>query len=314
MLLAVNAIADEHVDPMPSSSPQPAPYHANPHLVGWGNTFVPGLGETLNGNPGVGLTQFAYETGTFVWGYTLSPRSGISSLDGISDTFATSNRVARNGQVSINSELYSDMLLEFALKTHLTNTFVAYRDAYKAEGITEGLDQRTWWEGFETPFEAKSFDDPWVYIPLAFIAVGLTVDYLTSAPDSSYAAFSPTSNFLFAAHYGAWEPLGSGWPEESFYRGFLQREFTQATNSPLIGVLAESTAFAFSHEAGSGRLSAGAVGAYLGYLSWKNNGNLGPGITVHFWGDLLLGLETILISHRDQRTTPQSALGVQFNY
>jgi hypothetical protein len=282
--------------------------------VGWGNVLIPGLGETLNGNPWGGAAQFGYETTTFAAGYALSPRSGISSLDGIGDTFESYQRSQRNGQVSINNEIYSDMLLEFAIKTHMTNTFIAYRDAYKAQGITEGLDQRTWIEGFKTPFEKKSFDDAWVYVPLAIIAVGLTVQYLTSSPDSNYSALTPSSNVLFATHYGAWEPLGSGWPEESFYRGFLQHEFTTATNSPLIGILAESTAFAFSHEAGSGRLSAAAVGAYLGFLSYKYDGNLGPGITVHFWGDLLLGLQSILMSQRDQRTTPQTALGVQFNY
>ena len=286
----------------------------NPHLVGWGNLLLPGLGETLNGNPIGGVTQASYEVGTFIWGYNLSPREGFSSLDGIDDTFQPYSRAQRNSQVSINAQLYSDMLLEFSIKTHMTNTFIAYRDAYRARGITEGLDQRTWWEGFKTPFEKKSFDDAWVSIPLAAIAVGLTVDYLTSKPDNSVSALTPTSNFLYATHYGVWEPLGSGWPEEAFYRGFLQHEFTTATGSPWLGILGESAAFAFSHEAGSGRISAALVGMYLGYLAQKNHGDLGSGITVHFWGDLLLGLETILISQRNQRTTPQTALGVQFNY
>jgi hypothetical protein len=295
-------------------SPPPAANTANPHLVGWGNLVMPGLGETLRGNPVGGLAQFGYETSTFVTGYFVSPRNGISSLDGITDTFQPYRRSQRNDQLSIENELGSDMLLEFAIKTHMLNTYIAYRDAYKDRGVTEGLDQRTWWEGFKTPFQKKSFEDPWVYVPIALIAIGVTVDYLTSQPNSSQGPLTPTSNFMYTSHYGIIEPLGSGWPEEAFYRGFLQHEFTDATNSPLVGILAESAAFAFSHEEGNSRWSAGAAGAYLGYLSWKNEGNLGPGLTVHFWGDFLLGLESILLSNRNQRTTPQSSLGVQFNY
>jgi hypothetical protein len=275
---------------------------------------VPGLGESLNGNPGGGLAQAGYELGTFALGYHLSPTKGIDSLDGIRDTFVPYVATKRNGQVSINSQMTSDILLEFSIKSHMTNTFVAYRDANKARGITDGIDQRTWWEGFTTPFELKNLDDPWVYVPLAMIAAAVTVDYMTSKPNSALQPLTPTSNLLYDSHYGLWEPIGSGWPEEAFYRGFLQREFTLASGSPVLGVLGESALFALSHEAGSGRFSAALVGLYLGYLAERNHGNLGPGITVHFWGDLLLGLETILISHRDQRTSPQGALGIQINY
>jgi hypothetical protein len=309
-----NATADAAPGPDLPLSPPSAPNSANPHLVGWGNLVMPGLGETLRGNPVGGATQFGYETSTFVTGYFVSPREGISSLDGITDTFQPYRRSQRNDQLSIDNELGSDMLLEFAIKTHMLNTFIAYRDAYKDRGITQGLDQRTWWEGFKTPFQKKSFENPWVYVPIALIAAGVTIDYLTSKPDTSQGPLTPSSNFLYTAHYGMVEPLGSGWPEEAFYRGFLQHEFTEATNSPLLGGLAESAAFAFSHEEGNSRWSAGAAGAYLGFLSWQNEGNLGPGITVHFWGDFLLGLESILLSNRNQRTTPQSTLGVQFNY
>jgi membrane protease YdiL (CAAX protease family) len=312
---AFGSIAVARANPDPDSSPLPVPKNrVNPHLVGWGNLIMPGLGETLNGNPVGGATQFGYEVGTFTLGYELSPRSGIASLDGIRDTYQPYQVNARNGQTQINSQLYSDMILEFAIKSHMTNTYIAYRDAYRAQGITAGLDQRTWWEGFATPFQTKSFEDPWVYVPLIAIAAAVALDFYTSQPDNNLSPLSPTSNFLYTSHYGLWEPLGSGWPEESFYRGFLQHEFKTATGSPLFAILAESAVFAFSHQAGSGRYSAAVVGAYLGYLAERNNGNLGPGITVHFWGDFLLGIETILISQRDQRSTPQGGLSLQFNY
>jgi hypothetical protein len=309
-----HAHAETDPAPMPSSSPAPSSSHPNPHWVGFGNLFVPGLGATLNGNPTLGIEQFAYETTTFAAGYAVSPTKGFNSLDGIRDTFQGYSSKERNFQSSIDDEMYSDILLEFSIKTHMTNTFLAYRDALKAQGITDGIDQRTFWEGFTTPFQKETLTDPWVYVPLAAIFAALVVDYVTSQPDNSLSPLTPRSNFLFAGNYGIWQPLGSGWPEEAFFRGYLQREFTEASGSPLLANLAQATLFAFSHEAGSGRISAFAVGAYLGYLAQRDKGNLGSGITVHFWGDLLLGAETILLSNRNQRSTPQAAFGVQFNY
>ena len=119
---------------------------------------------------------------------------------------------------------------------------------------------------------------------------------------------------LYDANIGFWQPIGSGYPEEAFYRGFLQHEFTQTSGSPLAGIIGQSLVFALSHEPGNGRYAAFATGGYLGWLSYSHNGDLGPGTCLHFWGDFLLGLETILLSHKSQHSTPQGGLSVQFNY
>ena len=193
------------------------------------------------------------------------------------------------------------------------NTFFTYRDAYREMGITEGLDQHTALEGLTLPFSKKYLLEPDVWFPLLLVAGAIAVDYANTSTES-IQPLNPSSNLLYNFNYGIWQPLGSGYPEEAFYRGFLQHEVTQATNSPLLGILTQSIAFAFSHEPGPGRFSAGAVGAYLGYLAYKHHGDLGPGVTLHFWGDFLLGVETIILSHRGQRTTAQGGLAIQYNY
>jgi membrane protease YdiL (CAAX protease family) len=99
-----------------------------------------------------------------------------------------------------------------------------------------------------------------------------------------------------------------------FYRGFLQAEFRGLTGTPFAAIPLSTAAFAFSHAPGSGRISAAVAGAYLGFLAEKNHGRLGPGIAVHFWSDLLLGAETVLLYAKAQRATPPTGFTVQINY
>src|SRR5438552_2911255 len=55
---------------------------ANYHVVGWANTFVPGGGQFLLGDPLRGSTQAVIEGGTFGYGYSLSKRAPMT-LDGV---------------------------------------------------------------------------------------------------------------------------------------------------------------------------------------------------------------------------------------
>ena len=256
-----------------------------------------------------------YEGSTFAAGYALADKKGVSSLDGIANSFNSYKLLgsSRNSQQNINAKMYSDILLEFSIKSHLVNTFIEYRDAYKAQGITEGLDQHTAIEGLLIPFDKKYLEEADVWIPLAIVAGAFTADYLTTTPNANQP-LTPGSNLLYAFNYGIWQPLGSGYPEEVAYRGFLQHEVQNATGSPLAAILAESTAFAFSHEPGGGRYTAAAVGLYLGYLTHQHHGDLGPGSFLHFWGNLIMGVESVLLSAKAQRTTMPAGFTVQFNY
>ena len=287
----------------------------SPQLVGWGNLFLPGLGATLRGSPERGLGQLGYEGATFAAGYSLADQKGLSSLDGISDTFSAYKTIgtSRNSQQNINPKMFSDIFLEFSIKSHLVNTFIEYRDAYKARGITEGLDQHSATEGLLTPFDKKYLAETDVWIPLAIVAGAFTADYLTTTPNANQP-LTPGSNLLYAFNYGIWQPLGSGYPEEVAYRGFLQHEVQNASGSSLLAIFTETTAFAFSHEPGSGRYTAAAVGLYLGYLADKHHGDLGPGSFLHFWGNLIMGLESVLLNAKAQKTTMPGGFTAQFNF
>ena len=299
---------------LPTTSEPPST--PNPHLVGWSNLLVPGLGRGLLGNWSLAAGQFGYETGSFALGYAISPDKRVSNLDGFQSTFKPSTRARARGAAQLNqaNDQISGLFYEFSIKTHMLNTYIAYRDAEVARGVTDDLDQTPWWEGFSAPFRADNITDPFVYLPMAAIFAAVAVDFAKTNP-SAIQPLTPSTNFLYAANYGFWQPVGSGWPEEAFYRGFLRREFKQmAGGFAWAGILAQSAVFAFSHEPGDGRYGAFVVGTYLGYLADREGGKLSKGIALHFWGNLFLGLETILLNNRAQRASPPGALAVQFNF
>lgn len=315
LLCVAPAIAGEK--PKAEESPQPPEITIIPnyHLVGWANAFLPGSGQMIMGNYTLGLAQSAFELGTFFWGYSLSKLSPLS-LDGVPEELPTFSRKSRLGQANINQAVYADMLQEIGIKTHFVNTFTAYREAAKNDPeMSKRIDQRSLWDMFTSPLSLSAFEDPWVYVPTGLLAIETTLVYFLDKNTLGRGApLTPYSNFLYGLNYGAIQPFGSGAPEEMFYRGFLQNELLELVDSPYFAIPISSAAFAFSHQAGNGRLTAAVAGGYLGYLAYRYPGNLAPGITVHFWGAIMLGIQTILLNSDAQKSTPLGSTLVQINF
>jgi hypothetical protein len=315
------AAAQSDSDSLLNSSPssyQNLPSHSGPnyHLVGWLNTFVPGSGQVLLGNPWLGAFQFGAEVSTFTAGYEISARTPLT-LDGVPEQVPQFNRLTPRSQSDISGPLYADMLQEFGIKYHFVNTFDSYREAAKMNGITEGIDQTSTGDLFIAPFKADNWSSPWVWIPIASVAAYVTYDYINTTNNGSLnrqAVLSPYSNYLYTVNYVGVQPFGSGAPEEMFFRGFLQHEFYSAVPSEFFSIPLTTALFTFAHAPGNGRFTAAVAGAYLGYLADRNDGKLSQGITVHFWGDLLLGLETVLLNQKAQRSIAPGAFQVQINY
>ena len=285
------------------------------HFVGWSNALIPGSGQAWLGNYGMGAFQLSYEVGTFYYGYHLSGGQ-LFSLDGFTSQKLTGKFRTRDGVNSTN-ESWGDILQEFSIKAHMVNTYEAYVEAARRSGkMPDHLDDSSVNDLFLAPFQPKYYKDPYVYAPIAFVFLVTLADYIsqTSGTIAQSPKLTPSSNALYAFNYSVWQPIGSGAPEEMFYRGFLQNEMFDLVPNPVFAISMSTLAFAFSHEPGNGRYSAGAAGAYLGYLANRNGGRLGPGITVHFWSSILLGLETVLLAHKGQRDTPPASLDMQVNF
>ena len=286
----------------------------NYHLVGWLNTFVPGGGQFLLGNSFEGGFQAASEMFTFGLGYSLSALHPLT-IDGVPEQLPIFSRPTRTTQADLSVPLYADILQEFGIKYHMVNVFDAYREAARRAGVTEGIDQTPMNELFLKPFSSETLTDPWVYVPIGIITAYTLADYYTSRGSVvRNQRITPYSNFLYTVNYGFVQPFGSGVPEEAFFRGFLQNELNYGTGTPWLAIPAQATLFAFMHAPGAGRITAGISGLYLGYLAERYKGSLGPGITVHFWGVVLLGIDTILLNNEAQRTTPPTGLYVQISY
>jgi len=306
------------------------------HVVGWFNTVVPGGGQYLLGHPLLGATQTALEGGTFGAGYAMS-RLAPMTLDGVpedlqvetgSTIFGRSRKqvcTIVNGKKTCETKTVTsssvdldthkvdntkagtaDLLQEFGIKYHLVNVYNAYREAAGSTEIGQGIDSSSTKDLFLSPFRKKNLTNPWVFIPLTLLAGFTYRDYVMTARGGGITPLQPMTGFsnqLLAFNYQIAQPFGSGAPEEMFYRGFLQNEMYELVPSPFFSITMSTLAFAFSHSA-PGRPTAAVAGAYLGYLAHRNHGELGPGITVHFWTVVFLGIETIAITSRAQGYMP----------
>ncbi len=285
------------------------------HFVGWLNAFVPGSGEILLGSPHLGVLEAASEIGTFYAGYKLSKKSPMT-LDGVPEDIPQFNRKRSRSQVSIARPLFADWLQEFGIKEHFVNTYNVYRSAAKSDGGSSGIDQTSTNDLFLAPFKPAILKDPWVLIPLGLIAAYSTYDYLATLHDGvdRVPIFTPASNYLYSLTNLGIFPVGSAAPEEMFFHGFLQNEFYQLISTPFFSIPLTSVLFAFAHEPGDGRYTAAISGAYMGLLAHMNQGKLSPGIALHFWSVLILGIEEVLLMHKAQHSLPPTGFSIQITY
>lgn len=277
---------------------------------------MPGAGQAWLGRYDLAAAQFVYEPATFYFGYRLS-EGEVFSLDGFSSKKLASTFRAPTGGAGFEHQLYGDFLQEFSLKSHMVNVYEAYVDAWKRSGgAPETLDTTSTLDLFKAPFSGSNLEDPWVWVPLAAVFSSTLIDYISTTQGTIPSAprLTPPSNALYGFNYAVWQPVGSGAPEEMFYRGFLQNEFLAIVPSPYFSIPMSTLLFALSHAPGDGRYSAAIAGGYLGYLAHQNGGKLAKGITVHFWSSIILGLETMLLNQKGQRTTPPATLDLQVNF
>ena len=264
----------------------PVSHAADFHSVGWINTFLPGAGS---------LGKAAIEVGTFGLGYSWSTHQNFD-LDG-----AKGN----------NS---SQLLQEVGMKYHMLNVFESYRDEYLVSGgdVAQGLDQRPTLDLFKDPFDPNTLSSPFVWVPLAISAGAIAVDYQSTIHHQSALPKQSFGTNLFSGfNQITMYPIGSGAPEEMFYRGFLQNEFYHWVASPFFSIPLSAAAFAFSH--GPDVRAASAVsGAYLGFLAYRNQGKLNEGIAIHFWTVVMLGVESLFLMLHAQNASQAPPVSAQF--
>ncbi len=198
----------------------------------------------------------------------------------------------------------------------MVNVFETYRSTLLARGgdLGQGIETKSTGDLFLEPFRGDQLSNPWVYVPLILVAGYTAYDYHSQIKDglTPTQRLTSASNRFVAFNQTILYPIGSGAPEEMFYRGFVQNEAYYLTRSPWASVLISSLAFAFSHS-GDGRLPAGISGLYTGFLASHHDGKLGPGITLHFWSVFFLGVESYLLVKNSQAGGNSRPFGIQFS-
>ena len=229
----------------------------------------------LLGEPGTAGLQAFLETSTFAWGYGLS-KLDTFTLDGSpveyplpSVDFGTTRKFSRVGtrkdsrgactRYETTSRLVSGSKFD---STPVSAYKPSAAQAASMEG-GQGIDERDLRELFLDPFHGSTLASAWVWAP---IEATLGYAFLTTGSNAG----------VLLDQIGVY-PVGSGAPEEMFYRGFIQNEAYELVPSPVFSIGLSSLAFGFSHSREE-RLGAGLTGLYPGYLVHQDHGNLSEAI------------------------------------
>ena len=262
--------------------PAAAAAQPSPALVGVASAIVPGAGQAALGDYGVAAAHF----GTFA----ASLAAGLY-YQHKPDFLSDEARYSDNSEVINQTTLRRDFALRLATDTMLYSSFAAYRDArarddrpYRTPAPKESLPDLAL-----APFSLEFLARPTTFIPLALQA------WAASRKDS-YAVFRAddvSSGQLHAYNVTANEFTAVG--EEGFFRGFANNELSNRWGDGW-GLAGSSVLFGIAHN-GQGNtanvLQATAAGAYLGWLHQRNGFQIGEGVALHYWFNVIAGFAAI---------------------
>ncbi len=316
---------------------------ANYHLVGWINTFVPGGGQLLLGNPGRASLELLGETVSFGYGFSLSKRSPLT-IDGVPEGYpgpsvgygkkSRTVRVCPPGKYSpalrrctvplvpvsttstfqtfdltpenLSVPVAAAFLQELGLKAHMMNVFESYRSAAKANGKLnegQGIDDRNEADFLLDPFRGQNLLNPWVYIPLLLSTGYIAYDFSSQLKQLASIQALTPGTNRFIAFNQTVLYPFGSGAPEEMFYRGFLQNEAYCLVQSPFFSVAASTAAFSFSHTPDGRVGAAVTGAYLGFLAHHFHGTLGPAITLHFWSVLVLGIEAYLLTHRSQQFT-----------
>lgn len=283
----------------------------SPTYIGWGNTLIPGMGATLRGEPGRGMAEAGTEIGLY-YGGTFFGKEGEFTIDNsvlVSETGVRTWRPVIGG-----------MMQEVGLKLHMYNTFYHYQqadlDPQNAEidkRYSQPIYKGAWNDVLLAPFKLKNLESWMIWGPLLG-QIGYECIKFNKPPvaKSSYHSRELEESFYAAETVGI-EPLGSAFGEEAFFRGFLQREFTYYTDSPVASIVMQGALFALIHPKPIQTFSIPG-GLYYGFLTHHFDGNIEQAIAHHFWADLIHGTANYLLYRKSQDKSDSFGLKLEIPF
>jgi len=251
---------------------QAAPAAAAVHYwQGLGSLVLPGLGQAAQGRYGPAAVHGGLWLGTGLGAAALARR----------DDYMDANQRSSEGDRILyynRTTYYGDLLSTVSFDTQL---FSAYDAFYAGEAQSAG-------ELMAAPFR-PTYLRRTTWIPLlvrgALIFDDGENDWAIVTDDS----IGPWE--IGAANAVRYESVAVG--EEAFFRGVANRQLTRAWGT-VVGVAASSVLFGLAHSGRGGSADvagAAAYGAYLGTLHVRNDYDLGEGVAIHFWWNVLTAVD-----------------------
>jgi hypothetical protein len=253
----------------------------SPSLAAAASAIIPGLGQAAQGD----YTTAAEHFGLFA----VSLGLGLH-YQNQPDFLKDEDRYQHEREIINQTTLRRDFALRIATDTALYSSFAAYRDG-------RSRDTRY----YRTPAPKESLSDlavapfKWEYLsrPTTFIPLGIQLIAAASDRYGVYRAPDVSKNALYAYELTANEFTAVG--EEGFFRGFLNNELSNQWGNGW-GLAGSSAIFGLAHT-GQGQaanaIQAGLAGAYLGWVHQRNGFQIGEGVAIHYWVNVIAGIAAI---------------------
>lgn len=267
-----------HVDPI-SADP------TSNTITGVASLVIPGAGQAANGD---------YDTAAAHFGIFAVSVYGALRYQKQSDYLDENKRYDEaNEREFINrTTLKFDYVARLATDTALYSSFGAYRDARTRDnsGYRTPLPHESLNDLAVAPFSFKYLSRPTTFIPLALQAAAV---FSSKNGYGIYRHADVSQGDLHTFNLVANEMTAVG--EEAMFRGFLNNEFSNRYGDTN-GLMTSSAIFGLAHT-GQGQtanaLQAAAAGLYLGWVQQRNGFEIGEGVALHYWINVLAGVSAI---------------------
>ena len=253
----------------------------SPVIAATASAIIPGLGQAAQGDYTTAAEHFSI--------FAVSLGLGIH-YQNQPDFLQDQDRYQHEREIINQTTLRRDFALRIATDMTLYSSFAAYRDG-------RSRDTRY----YRTPAPKESLSDlavapfRWEYLsrPTTFIPIGIQLIAAASDRYGVYRAPDVSKNALYAYELTANEFTAVG--EEGFFRGFLNNEMSSQWGNGW-GLAGSSAIFGLAHT-GQGQaanaIQAGLAGAYLGWVQQRNSFQIGEGVAIHYWVNVIAGIAAI---------------------
>lgn len=254
-------------------------------IAGVASLVIPGAGQAANGD---------YDTAAAHFSIFAVSVYGALHYQKQSDYLDDKKRYDEaNEREFINrTTLKFDYAARLATDTALYSSFGAYRDARSRDnsGYRTPLPRESLNDLAVAPFSFKYLSRPTTFIPLLLQAAAVL------GGKSSYGIYrhaDVSQGDLHTFNFVSNEMTAVG--EEAMFRGFLNNEFSNRYGDTN-GLMTSSAIFGLAHT-GQGQtanaLQAAAAGLYLGWVQQRNGFEIGEGVALHYWINVLAGISAI---------------------